>query len=372
MLSDQCTILTWNELVQARLCRCGGSNVYGFGGFKYRVKFGGREELRDCHDFIGNYLPGILTECVVVVIRIEDFTDISSGVTNPIEFLNEFELKIHQALIAQSSVRNPGFEYTLMRNEIPEQYVVGLVVPIKLLETLPGGVLRLPYYGINVGTDNCVFPDTQEISVSNKIRSILSANSTDENAISDVYGTWFFATSEFENVWWMYDSVKGAMPLRTTKIEGTCQELIRYSRWYDRRTGKDKFSITVVEIESLAYMSEKEQTATFCQIGLFRTENEALASNEAHRGLLDQQLKYAQVEKIAEDLESSKRKQEIDEEYRRKEWELKEREAASKLEDRPVRIVSAWVGLIKAVVDNIGKIVGCAAAGYKLYTAIKT
>lgn len=372
MLSDECKILTWDDLVQARMGRCTGSNVYGFGGFKYRVKFGGREEIRECHDYIGAYMPGLLTQCVVVIIRIEDFDQISCGVTNPVEFLNEFELKIYNALVAQSSVKTMGYIHTLMRNEVPEQYVVGLVVPITVLDQLPGGVLRLPYYGLNVGTYDCVFPDTQEIIVSNKLRRMLNADAIDKNSIGDVYGTWYFVTSEIDNVWWMYDSIRGAMPLRTTRLEGTRQELIRYSRWFDHHTGKDKFTITVVEIESLSHMSEKERTTAFCSVGLFRTENEALASNEAHKGLLDHQLKYAQVEKITGDLKSNTRKLEIDEEIRRKEWEYKEQETASKLKDRPVQYASSLVGVLKNVVDVVVRFVGGITAMFKLYSAIKS
>lgn len=371
MLIDECRLMTWNELVESGLVQCGGTNVYGFGVHKYRMRLGTREELRSCNTIQGMRFPGLLDECLVVVVRIDDFTKISMGVRDPATSMNPFELKIHRALIETGPIEFIGFKFDQFPNQHPEQLAAGLVIPMKVLQRLPGGVLRLPFYGIEVGTENCVFPDISEISVARTLEELLSSQTYPNGQdLGGVYGTWFYATSEIKNIWWMYDSIKGAIPLTTVRIDGSNRELIRYTRWYDPVREEPKFSIESISVDDLQYMTDKEQTEIFRRVGLFRTENEAIASGSAHNGLLDYRMKHLQHDKMTEDMTLARRKIDTDDYYRRKEREDKEREAADKLKERPAQLTDGWMKVVKGFVETACKIIAGGIAAVKLYQLI--
>lgn len=372
MLVEECSVLTPADLGMCQLTHSRGVNVYGFGGFNYKVRFGTRIENRRCNDYYGVGYPQLLSDAIVVVIRLDHFSAISTTELDSSVELNEFELRIHECLSSQSPEEELGFRYVTMQNSIPDYYSVGLVIPRGVLEKIPGGVIRLPYYGVEVGTAECIFPDTKEISAAKLIAQMLSEKTFSGDRLGDMYGTCYLATSTVKNVWWMYDPIEGARPLQTMEIEGSREELIRYSRWYNPTTGNTEYDITVVSIAEIGLQTEKEQTETFKKIGLFRTENEAIASNQAHSGLLDHRIKYRQLSKLEEDSLTAKHKQATDELYRQREWEIKKQEADAKLEDRPASVCSSWISVLKGFVETVVKVIAGATAAWKLLTMVKS
>lgn len=342
-----------------------GTNVFGFGAFEYRVRFGTRVEERKCHEMRSNFAPTALADVVVIVVKL-DYFDAITREADPTARLNPFELMVHRGLIEQGAIdgSNRG-AFRVFPTTNAEQYIVGLVIPLHVIKALPGRIVRLRQFGVEVALAGVEFPSPDNIEAAQTIRSIVNSSvSGDHKPPQGLYGEWFMVTEEISNVWWVYDKIKGAVPITSVSIEGVQSEIIRYTVYQDRHTNTPVLEVTSSTLLELNDMELEDRIARFGELGVFRTENEAIASGEAHNGLLDHRLKVLGYDKVKAEIgrhertqERADRKFETDEEYRRLEEERKAADAREKRKQEGVRQTKSIMEMLRVVIDTVAKAV---------------
>lgn len=366
MANSECRILTAAELDQYRLSSTMGTNVFGFGAFDYRVRFGTRVEERKCHEMHSVFAPSTLADVVVIVVKLDYFDAITSG-RNPTSCLNPFELMVHRALIEHGKVDTSNHAaYRIYPTMAIDKHIVGLVVPLSVLKALPGRMLKLRHFGVEVALAGVKFPSPDNVEASLAIKSILNTEiHKDGTPPKGLFGEWFMVTESASNIWWIYDKVKGAMPITSIAIEGTQPEIIRYTVYHDRQTNTPVLEVTSSTLLELNDMDIDARSERFSELGVFRTENEAIASGEAHNKLLDHRLKIVGFDKVKAEMGRHERVQEraelkfkSEQHYKEKEEERKVFDAEEKRQQKGIRTTKMIMDTFKSTVDMVMKSVG--------------